>query len=266
MSVVGYPTPGKEKAKLLLDAFCGGAGGTVVSRLPDKLLPGAAAFYGVVPETKHLWEQAKAEGRDYYYIDNAYFDPCRERYFRIAKNRLQHDGGMDETDGKRWAALGLSLAPWRESGKHILVCPQSDQFMRDAVGYPGSWLKDITHALRVYTEREVRVRPWDGNKAKWYQSLPADLVGAHALVTYSSASAISALLAGVPAFCTATDCIASSITRGDISNIEYPVFPEYRERWAMVVADNQWTVREMKEGLPWRWMNPRIDKSGIHRG
>ena len=71
MSVVGYPTPNKGKARALLNAFCGGAGGDVVTEIPKRLLPGAAAFYGVTEATVHLWKQAKAEGRDWYYIDNA---------------------------------------------------------------------------------------------------------------------------------------------------------------------------------------------------
>lgn len=265
-TVVGYPTPGKAKAKMLLDAFCGGAGGTTADRIPDRLLPGAVAFYGVVQETYHLWQQAKAEGRDWYYIDNAYFDPCRETYFRITKNRLQHDGHMDETDGKRWAALGLDIAPWRKPGEHIVVCPASDSFMKLAGGYEGNWGEDVVRELKKHTRREIRYRPWERDKAHAYKTLPADLDGAWALVTYTSAAAISALRAGIPAVVTAEDCISRFMARNRLDQIEDPFYPEYRERWAMVVADNQWTVREMKDGLPWRWMNPRIDKSGIHRG
>ena len=255
MSVVGYPTPGKAKAKMLLDAFCAGAGGTVVDRIPKELLPGAVAFYGVVPETYHLWEQAKREGRDWYYIDNAYFDPCREKYFRITKNRLQHSGAMDETDGKRWEALKLDIKPWKKPGDHIVICPASDQFMRLAGGYKGNWGADIQAELRKYTDRPLRFRPWDANKGRAFKTLPADLDGAWALVTYTSAAAITALRYGVPVLVTADDCISRPMAQTDLSKIEELVYPEYRERWAMVVADNQWTVEEMRRGLPWEHMN-----------
>jgi hypothetical protein len=255
-TVVGYPTPGKAKAKMLLDAFCSGVPGASVARnTPASLPPGVApAFYGVVPETVHLWEQAKREGRDWYYIDNAYFDPCRERYFRITKNRLQHSGEMDETDGKRWASLNLDLAPWREPGEHVVVCPASDQFMRLAAGYVGHWPTDIVAQLKLNTKRPLRFRPWDANKGRAFKSLPADLDGAHCLVTYTSAAAITALRYGVPVLVTAEDCISRPMAQTNVEKIEQLHYPEYRERWAMVVADNQWTVEEMAQGLPWAHM------------
>lgn len=267
LEIVGYPTPGKGKAKLLLDAFCGGAGGTVVDRIPDKLLPGAAAFYGVTDATKHLFYQCLAEKRPYYYMDNAYFDKTREVYFRITKNRLQHEGYMAESDGKRWDALGITIQPPRATtGKHILLCPQSDPFMRICVRYPGAdttpgkWVEDTIAELRKYTKRELRVRPWHNDKKSWYKGLPADLAGCHALVTYSSASAISAMLAGVPAFVTAEDSICAQLCGRPLSEIEHPYLPDHQtlDRWAMVVADNQWTVDEMRRGLPIKYYDSFI--------
>lgn len=256
MRVVGYPTPGKAKAKRLLDAFCAGVPGATVAKSIPAELPADAipAFYGVVPETVHLWEQAKRAGRDWYYIDNAYFDPCREVYFRITKNRLQHSGEMDESDGKRWAALGLDIAPWQRQGEHIVVCPASDQFMRLAAGFPGDWKTAILAQLRAATRRPIRFRPWMANKGLAYRTLPADLEGAHCLVTYTSAAAISALRAGIPVLVTAEDCIARPMAQTDPAKVDELVYPAYRERWAMVVADNQWTEEEMRAGLPWEHM------------
>lgn len=250
--IVGYPTPGKGKARMLLDAFCSGAGGQV-SRETVRLLPGPAGFYGVVPATKHLWDSARSEGRDVFYLDNAYTDPNREVYFRATKNRLQHCG-LGVSDGKRFDSLKIPIKPWRTSGSHIVVCPQSDQFMRDLAEYPGSWLQDTLAALRKLTDRELRVRPWTGNKREWYLTLPADLVDCWCLVTYSSASAITAILSGIPAISTAEDCIARSMS-GRLEEVESPPMPENRREWASVIADHQWTVEEMKSGLAWRMCN-----------
>lgn len=252
--ITGYPTPGKAKATALLDAFCAGAGGRVADTIPPRLLPGAAAFYGVTPATQHLWLQAKAERREWYYIDNAYFDRCREQYFRVTRGALQHDG-FGASDGKRWKTLGLTIADWRQKGEHILLCPQSDEFMRTCAQHPGSWLTDTLDQLKIHTGRELRVRPWNGNKQKWYATLPADLAGCWALVTYSSASAITAMLAGVPALCTSLDCISGPMTEVNLASIERPRYPVNRESWARVVADNQWTLDEMRSGLCWKMLN-----------
>lgn len=259
MTVVGYPTPGKAKARDILNAFCGGARGQVVDTLPKTLLPGAAAFYGVTPATKALWEQAKAEGRDWYYIDNAYFHEWRGTYFRVARNRLQHTG-IGTSNGKRFAALDLEILPWRKPGKHVVIAPQSDEFMHVCAEWktplPGHsrWI-DWALAVMYGSGRELRALEWNRDKTKWYSELPANLVDCWALVTYSSASAISAVLAGVPAFCTASDCIAAPVVRASLEEIEKPFRPEGREAWAGVVADNQWTLDEMRAGLTWRMLH-----------
>lgn len=251
MTVVGYATPGKAKAYQLLEAFCGGAGGSVVAKVPDRLLPGAAAFYGVTPATAHLWYQARREGRDWYYIDNAYFDQCREKYFRVTRNALQRTG-RELSDGKRLAELGVKFKPWREAGEHILVCPQSDEFMRLCAEYSGSWLEDTLRALRAATKREVRVRSWNRNKAQWYASFPEDLKGCHAVVVYSSASATTAMTRGVPAFVTARDCVAAACAHKDLATVDQAGPCEGLGAMAAAAADGQFTVAEMKSGLAWR--------------
>jgi len=253
VSVIGYPVPRKAKAKMLCEAFCAGAGGTV-SHDVSQLLPGPAAFYGLAPSTAHLWKQANADAaRVWYYIDNAYTDPQREVYFRVTRNRLQHPG-VGASDGKRFAALNIPIKPWRSSGSHVLLCPQSDLFMSDCVGYSGSWTQNALAALRQYTDRELRVRPWNGNKAEWFRTLPDDLRDCWALVTYSSSSAISAILAGIPAICTAEDCIAAPMS-DRLGRIEAPKIPDNRREWASVVADHQWTVAELRDGTAWRALN-----------
>jgi hypothetical protein len=260
VSVVGYPTPGKAKAREILGAFCAGARGQVLDTLPMSLLPGAAAFYGVTPATKAFWEQAKAEGRDWYYIDNAYFHEWRGTYYRATKNRLQHTG-IGTSDGKRFAALDLEILPWRKPGKHVVVAPQSDEFMQVVAQWGTNlygqtrWVDAAIAAMYQETQREVRVLTWNRDKTKWYSELPANLVDCWSLLTYSSASAISALLAGIPAICTADDCIAAPMVKPDFDDIEYPLRPEGREAWAGVVADNQWTLDEMRSGLAWRMLH-----------
>jgi hypothetical protein len=250
--IIGYPTPDKAKAKLILDAFCEGAGGKVTNDV-SKLHEGDAAFYGVVPDTANVYQAAIYKGRDVYYLDNAYFDSVRQVYFRATKNQLQHDG-LGASNGKRFRELNIEIKEWRTKGDHIVICPQSDQFMKTVVGYQGNWLKDTVEGLKQLTDRPLRIRPWNGNKKEWYSTLPADLINAHALVTFSSASAITAILSGVPAICTAKDSIAHHMS-GRLHDIEKPPMPINREAWAGVIADNQWTLSEFRNGTAWKMLN-----------
>jgi hypothetical protein len=100
------------------------------------------------------------------------------------------------------------------------------------------------------------VRAWSGNKREWFRTLGDDLKDCHCLVSYSSSSSITALLAGVPAISTGDDAAARPVT-GRLADVENPPRPTAEERraWAGVVADNQWTLDEMRSGLAWRMLH-----------
>lgn len=256
MDVTCYAVRGKPKSEKLCQAFAegvrvGGGQAQVCYEPVTELLPGAAAFYGVRPHQAQLLVQAKDERRDWYYIDNAYFDATRERYFRITKNRLQHDG-RGISDCERFTQLSIPILPWRRSGEHVLVCPQSDEFANLFFAEGAEWTGNTVQRLQSLTKRAVRVRPWQPNKIEWYRTLPQDLDNCWALVTHSSASAITAMLAGVPAFVLGTDCISRVVAERNLEHIDVPRYHEDLWPWCCVVADNQFNVTEIAAGYAWQ--------------
>ena len=90
------------------------------------------------------------------------------------------------------------------------------------------------------------------DKAAQAASLVADLFGAHALVTWSSAAAVTAVMSGVTAVC-APQCAAAPVS-SLVAEIDDPPRPE-RQEWCNVLADNQFTVAEMGDGTAWRMLN-----------
>jgi hypothetical protein len=255
--VYGYPQPGKPKSEQILVAFCGGAGGYIID--PSRgLQAGAAAFYGVAG-LEALFTLAKQRAQlhrgDWYYIDNAYFDATRQRYFRVSKNAMQRT--LRTPDFDRLQELGVAIAPWRRSGRSILIVEQSDYFMRALVGWRGGtagWREDVMGELAGHTDRPLRVRSWAPDKAALGATLAADLAGAWAVVTHSSAAAITAILAGVPAFVTG-ETPALEMGLSQLSRIEQPRYPEGRELWAACLAASQWRLDEMQKGVAWRALN-----------
>jgi len=255
---VCYAQPEKKKSQQVLEAFAAGCGGRM-AWTTGKLEDGPAVFYGVRPAWSHLWEQAKADDRDWFYIDNAYFDVSRETSFRITRNSLQCDGLQGCWSGKggaRLKALGLTVAPWRATGDHIVVCPQSDEFTKVCGGYAGDWLAEVQAVLGVHTGRPIVVRRKGDTKP-----LSCDLKGAWALVTHMSCAAVTALMSGIPVFCTGR-CSARWMGHGDLTMIEQPYMPEGREEWSAVLAQNQWTLNEMASGEAWRDLRGR-DPQGL---
>ena len=241
-----YPQPGKAKSRLVLDAFAAGAGGRIANQT-TALEAGSAAFYGVVG-IEHLVRLSVAEGRDWFYGDNSFFDAGRGRFYRFARNAVQI-ARPAPPDHARLAALGVEVKPWKKVGRHIVVVEQSEHFL-NLVGAK-HWLLRVLTDLKLHTDLPLRVRRWSRDKASAAVTLRQDLEGAWALVTHMSAAANEALLAGVPVF-TSGPCAASPMASGQLSEIERPRYPEGREDWAAGLANSQWTLDEMRSGMAWR--------------
>lgn len=230
--LVCYPQPRKTRSRLVLDALSAGwRGGDAV------------AFYGVVG-IERVFETARREG-EWLYGDNAFFDACRGRFFRFARNGFQVSG-LQPPDFGRLA--GLTPGPWRR-GRHVVVVEQSPHFL--ALCGEADWLRRTLEAIGKATDRPIVVRPWSRDKAGAAATLAADLEDAHALVTHMSAAANEALIAGVPVFVTGP-CAATPMASGGIDEIERPRYPEERLEWLAGLANSQWTLDELRNGTAWR--------------
>jgi hypothetical protein len=256
MSVHCYYRRGKPKGKKLCEAFAAGAGGKVVDAWSDtQLASGPAAFYGWQPETYHLFEQARRDGRDWYYIDNAYYFG-REVYFRATRNAMQHSG-IGNAGPERFERFGVTIKPWRKTGEVILITTQSDLWHRTLCGMTqAEWGRRVAETIRQYTDREIvicdkpRVLRYGEAHASGFEGY---LEKTWALVTHSSSTAVKALAEGIPVF-PLVQCCASVMGADDLSMIETPRYPDGREQWLWNLAANQWTVEEMASGYCWKML------------
>jgi hypothetical protein len=246
-----YPVAGKRKAADICQAFLDGAGGGKL--VTDGVLrDGAAVFYGVDASNVNVWRDVLRQRRTYYYADNAYFDQSRGTHFRVTKDGLQHSGAGHST-GARFVRLNITIKPWRVGGgSHVVLCPQSPHFMKTLAGVDFDWVVTTKAALANFTSLPLRVREWSPDKGALSATLGDDLRGAHALVTWSSAAAVTAVLNGVPVVCTGP-CAAKPMA-GDLADVEHLPTPE-RSTWAAVLADHQWSLDEMRAGLAWKTLH-----------
>jgi hypothetical protein len=212
-------------------------------------------FYGVDHSNLHEWNAAMRDhSTPFYYMDNSYFDKTREKYFRVAKNRYQHSG-LGRSDCKRFDSLEIPVEPWRQKGQHIIVIEQSDAF-KQMMGTPNEvWQRRVVSAIRSLTFRRIDVRHWSRDKRVASGSLEDHLANAHALVTWSSAAAVTALLQGIAVVCFG-QC-AAEVLSTPLIDIERPrsYSVEDRYNWAGVLAENQFTIDELRNGLAWRTLN-----------
>ena len=222
-------------------AFAKGCGGTMTDEI-DYLFDGSAAMFGTPP----LWpliRAAQAHGRDVYFGDHGYFG--RHKFYRITANALQHDGTGDATPD-RFQAFQRPVQPWRRTGQYVLVCPNSAVYF----GLHGlnveDWLIDVRAQLAQHTDRDVRIR-WKVTG----EPIATDLEHAWAVVVFSSAAALDALIAGVPVFTLAPFAATVRMGLADLARIETPSYPDGREPFLWNLANNQWTIRELCSGAAW---------------
>jgi hypothetical protein len=220
-------------------AFAAGCGGQVVPRY----VGGSWAGFGSPQHCDGL-QEAIAAGQDWYYGDHGYFG--RKTYYRVTRNAYFHDG-VGETDGRRYARFNRGPAGWRKS-LFIVLCPQSDGYFRRTLGISqDDWIARTRAEIAKYTDRKVKV-----HYKKDFKPLADALRLGWACVTYSSNSAVEALLQGVPPICLG-DCPAKLLST-KLEDIENPFYPDdmERRRFFGVLCDNQWTLEEIRQGAAWK--------------
>lgn len=239
---------------MLMEAFADGLQGHARIIDDGRYQPGPAAFYGVEPPTLQAWKDVQAAGETFWYVDNGYFRSTYQggNYFRITKNAEQHTG-IGQSDGRRFAELGIEIQPWRE-GEEILIALQTDWWYERHGLTRQRWLDDVLARVSG-TGRKIRIRgkPVRGHKEP---PLAADLKRAWCVIAYSSNVAVDALMAGIPAFCTCPGSAGYTLSGCFLSSGGLaPYRSPHRREWAEVLADNQWTVEEIRSGLAWEMLN-----------
>jgi len=251
MSLILRPVPHKEKSKLICKAFAAGA---PASAKGDVFF----GTEGVMDYWLACQARAKQGGAPFWYCDNSYTDPQRGQYFRVTKNALQVDPRGKTSTGERLRKLGIVIKHWRANVDDglILVIPQSDDFMKSTLGKKGDWCGETVAKLKEFgVGHRIKVRPWLRDKKKAYIELRQDLEGASLVVTWSSASAITALLEGIPAISQsgAAHALTGPLTKENVLQPRRPTLLE-RTRFAQILADNQFTLDEFRDGTAWRWL------------
>jgi hypothetical protein len=273
LEVALYQIPNHRRSRLVCEAMargirkCGDKTWTVGSptyRISD--IKPVSIFYGMSPPLAQALKEIPAAGGTAIYVDLGYWgrhEGGRYRGFHKICINGRHPNSYFQKrthDDSRLRALGVTVQPWRDGGRHILLAGMSGRAAPIDGFAPNEWeLGAITEICR-HTDRPIVYRP----KPSWQDASPLAgttyspsaeplgnaLADCHAVVTHHSNVAVDALVVGVPVFCWAG--VAAPMGDQRLAAIEIPVCPEGREAWAADVSFTQWSIAEMGEGLPWR--------------
>lgn len=248
-SALCYLNTAKGNARERLEAFAAGSGAEITTRLEFQS-GRTAVFWGVDRATIPLWDAVQRSGTPYWYIDNAYLRGAGGPHYRVTYCAEQHNG-RGESDGSRFAALGLKILACADAGRDIILATSTDWWhKRHGDVDARSFEKRIRAILSRHTARRViaRAKPIHGRREP---PLSEQLHTAHAVIVHASMVGAEAVLAGVPVFALGGAAF-DTVAERDLARIESPFYPspDARLRWASVLADNQWTLAEIARGVP----------------
>ncbi len=171
-------------------------------------------------------------------------------WYSLAFNRHNGCGTWPETAG-RFEKLGITFAPWRSEGRHVVILA-SRSIGVDPYREPPGW------SQRIRTDRKIIFRMHPGSQGNNEasdspnaKSLEKDLANAWACITWGSGAAIKALVSGVPVFHGLKGWIAEDASKLWPADIEQPFLGDRRPAFERI-AQSVWTLEEINGGVPFQ--------------
>ena len=224
----------------------------------------AAVIWSVLwtkPNRKIIWDGYRSLNKPIIVLEVGGLK--RNITWKVGLNGINRDAnfGNQDCSSDRWKQFGLDLQPWNPKS-HIVVCGQHKQSQQwDDL----HWIDNTIQEIRSHTDRPIIYRPHPRflgdvpagvpiNQPKLsgnYDEFDFNTVieTAWAVVNHSSNPGSQAIINGIPAITSEHSLAWPMSTR--IENIETPNMLD-REQWAYDLAYTEWTVDELKDGMPWR--------------
>lgn len=177
---------------------------------------------------------------------------------------------------QRFESMGLTLFPWTNQGTHILIAcqrPESQQWH----GKPdiNTWLEQTVSEIRQHSERPIKIRPHPRHRNIRLPfgcslSSPTSISGTYdefdfvkecrnawCVVNVNSNPGVEAVLLGTPVFVDSSS-IAAPVGNLKLDSLENPAKP-CRKQWAWDLAHTEWTVEEIRYGIPMSMICERLE-------
>lgn len=207
------------------------------------------------PSQAHIAKLAEHRGAHLVIVENGYAG-CDANGRKLYAMALNHHSGVGRTPScemfpNRWKQQNLTLSPWREDGRDILVLPQRG-IGEAGVTMPRDWTQGVCKELKKRTRRLVRVRKHPGN-SKDVKPLEEDLQNVWACVTWGSGAAVKSILYGVPVFHALKGWIGAPAAQHLSHDLEKP-FCRSRIPFVRCLSWAQWSRDEIASGMAFRWL------------
>jgi hypothetical protein len=242
------------------------AGHTVVynDNAADVNVIWSVLWNGRMSQNKAVWQQKKPT------IVLEVGGIQRGTTWKVGLNGINRDAyfGPNNNNDDRHRLLGLSLKPWKDTGKFILICGQHDKSLQwQDMPRMSTWIMNTIDEIQKYTDLPIVFRPHprcplpdiERQYQNVYRDSPVKIIGSyddfnlsfkdcHAVISWSSNPGPLAVIKGVPVF-TGPSSLAYNVANTDLAKIEYPDKPN-RKQWLNDYAHTEFTIDEITQGIP----------------
>lgn len=212
----------------------------------------------------YVAKEYEARGAAVIVCENGYLgkDWLNDSWFAIALNHHAGVGKWRVGGPERWDDLKVSMEPFREDGKELLILGQRG-IGEQGIASPRDW------AQIAQRRHGGRIRPHPGDMSVRVKpvALEDDLEGVGAAATWASAAGLRCLLLGVPVFHGLKKWIGAGAAvpmhemGGDWSSI-CNRDPEKRLEMFRRLIWAQWRLSEIESGEAFRWLLDRPADTG----
>ena len=288
-SVLGYLTMnfnlwtqyGAQNSKPVFDAFRQGAnllGHTCSDNASNNGIDviWSVLFHGRMAPNARIWNENQQTGKPTIVLEVGGIN--RGTTWKMGLNGINRDAyfGPNNNNSDRYRLLGLSLKPWKDAGKFILICGQHDKSLQwQDMPRMSTWIMNTIDEIQKYTDLPIVFRPHprcplqdiERQYQNVYRDNPVKITGSyddfnlsfkdcHAVISWSSNPGPLAVINGVPVF-TGPSSLAYNVANTDLAKIEYPDKPN-RKQWLNDYAHTEFTIDEITQGIPLKNLTPML--------
>lgn len=208
------------------------------------------------------------QGKPTIVIERGYLGERKKTWLAVGNGGLNGLANFNNEDvpSDRWEMWADSVKPWKRGGKYAVIM---GQVPKDSSLYgmcPYHWahsvyLSALDKFNKVYFRPHPDAPPFKTDMPIIDGDLDEALDNAKCVITYSSNSAVDAVMNGVPAITMFRGSMAWDVSSHDFTE---KLYKGDRDAWGARLAYAQWHIDEIRSGKAWQHIRPTIEvKNGI---
>lgn len=271
MKITYFPNQTAMQSEPVWRAFLEGCQLLGMTPVENDLSADCAVIWSVLWQgrmrlNKHVYDHFQQQNKPIFIIEVGALS--RGYTWKVSVNHINSQGiyaNQDKLLPNRSKDLGISLLPTKQSRKDsILIVGQHDHSLQwDGMPPMSEWFELTITRVQEFTDRPIVVRPHPrclinrqrltGVTFENPQKIPDTYdrfdinFDHHCVISHNSGPGIQSAISGTPLIC-------------DVSSLAWPVSSEFgqindpklpdREEWFNMILHTEWTVDELKQGIP----------------